>query len=1365
MACILILDEPASQARLAEQLSQSGHDIVVDSGSAHELARARGAPPDLLIVRLGPPEWSGYAIAQQARGEPELSQLKIMFTCTDEFLAEARALAAACGVAYVLPATADPAELRATIAAALASPPGPPTAEPTYPQLLATAERFRSLIEGAPDLIQRVAPNGHLLYANRAWRQALGYTADRLPGLLWDIVAPDERQASQDLFARVLAGEALPAAQITYVRNDGQRVVLEGSITAETVEGRVVATQAFLRDITARQQAEPRAQELDNRATLSMENARLRAQAQSEQAQRQLAEQALQEGQEQLRRALAYLPECAIYQVEATVDGARRFTYVSDNLQQLCGVAAADALRDASKLYGLIPPTMLAEVAAAEEISRQKQTRFRIDVPMRLPDGTTHWFRLSSAPRRQPDGSTIWDGTMIDIDERMRAEQALRESEAKFRLLSEQSLLGIAIIQHDRIQYVNDAVGQINGYSPTEMLNWSQVDFARLIHSDDLAFATEQVAKKQRGDLDAITSYAYRLRAKDGAIKWVEQFSKTIQYGGQPADLVTLVDITARKLAEMALRESEARFRQLAEHLPHLVWTATPAGSVDYLNQRWLDYAGAPNQALIGDGWAAYVHPDDRDYAKRRWNAAIAAALPDQAEFRFRRHDGAYRWFKVRVAPLRDESGQVVQWVGSNSDIDEAHALREALRSANRALRMLSDCNQQLIRATDEHMLLAQICQIVVEMGGYQLAWVGYAESNAERSVRVVAQHGFDNGYLDAAQISWAETERGHGPTGTAIRTGQIAINHDVSLDPLFAPWREQAQAHGFGASIGLPINIGGTTIGALSIYAAQPDAFDAPETALLLELTDDLSYGIATLRARAAHAQAQVALAQSERRYAALIAHAWEAIVLFEPGGQIRYASPTTTRMLGYSVDELVGLSAFELIHPDDHPAVSECVTLALARPDTMVPVAARVRHKNGEQRYLEGMINNLIHDEAIGALVNNLRDVTDQRRLQEQFLQAQKMEVVGRLVGGVAHDFNNLITAIQGMAELSLHDRTLGAQTRADLREIQRASGRAATLTRQLLTFARQQPLELRSVDLNALIDESVHLLRRLVGADIELIVVPGPRLRLTRADPAQIEQVIVNLAVNARDAMPGGGRLTIETANVELDKRYTDTHASIVAGDYVMLAVSDTGTGMPPEVAARALEPFFTTKGQQKGTGLGLSTCYGIITQHQGYIQIYSEVGRGTSIKCYLPALLDIAAAAPDALASQALPGGNETILLVEDEPQVRAFARRVLEPLGYTVLEARNGVEALGVARAAAGQIALLVTDVTMPLMSGVALVEQYRASWPPVKVLYLSGYTDATIVHPGVQDQTQHFLQKPFTSSGLAQKVRQVLDAE
>jgi nitrogen-specific signal transduction histidine kinase len=388
---------------------------------------------------------------------------------------------------------------------------------------------------------------------------------------------------------------------------------------------------------------------------------------------------------------------------------------------------------------------------------------------------------------------------------------------------------------------------------------------------------------------------------------------------------------------------------------------------------------------------------------------------------------------------------------------------------------------------------------------------------------------------------------------------------------------------------------------------------------------------------------------------------------------------------------------------------------------------------------------------------------DITERTQLEAQVLQMQKMESIGRLAGGIAHDFNNLLTVIIGNTGLALETLAPNDPVREDLQAIQAASHRATGLTHQLLAFARKQILEPRVISLNALIVEMDKLLRRLIREDIDLVTLPAADLWHVKVDPGQIEQVLVNLVVNGRDAMLDGGQLTIETRNVVLDDIYVRSHVSIIPGSYVMLAVSDTGVGMSPEVQTRLFEPFFTTKEPGKGTGLGLATCYGIVTQSGGNIWVYSEVGHGTTIKVYLPRAdesVDASVAADEA--THLL--GTETVLLVEDEPAVRALAARVLRNLGYTVLEAMNGTEGLGVAQAHTGQIDLLLADVVMPEVGGKALSEQLTSQYLTMRVLFMSGYTDNAIVHHGRLDEGVAFLQKPFTPAALARKVRAVLDA-
>ena len=435
--------------------------------------------------------------------------------------------------------------------------------------------------------------------------------------------------------------------------------------------------------------------------------------------------------------------------------------------------------------------------------------------------------------------------------------------------------------------------------------------------------------------------------------------------------------------------------------------------------------------------------------------------------------------------------------------------------------------------------------------------------------------------------------------------------------------------------------------------------------------------------------------------------------------------------------------------------------------RPRSRLHVAARVRHKNGTWRHLEGVFTNLLDDPSVGAIVNNYRDVTDRRILEEQIVLSQKMEAIGRLAGGVAHDFNNILTAIGGYTDLLMADLASDDPRRSDVEEIYRATERAAGLTQQLLAFSRRQVLQPRVISLNALIPDLEKMLRRLIGEDILFATVLHPRLGNVRADPGKLEQVIVNLAVNARDAMPDGGRLTIETRNVELDESYAAEHPSVKPGRYIMLAVTDTGVGMDDETKARIFEPFFTTKARGKGTGLGLATVYGIVRQTGGHIWPYSEPGQGTTMRVYLPRVDEPAdpIERPGDLAPEVL-RGNETILLVEDEAPVRSVTRQLLERNGYTVLEAADGPAALALVNGGSGErhVDLLLTDVIMPGMSGRELANQLKARRPDLRVLFMSGYTDDAVVRHGMLEPGLAYLEKPFRPTALLRKVRDVLQS-
>jgi len=511
---------------------------------------------------------------------------------------------------------------------------------------------------------------------------------------------------------------------------------------------------------------------------------------------------------------------------------------------------------------------------------------------------------------------------------------------------------------------------------------------------------------------------------------------------------------------------------------------------------------------------------------------------------------------------------------------------------------------------------------------------------------------------------------------------------------------------------------------------------------------------------------QAEAALRASEERFRALVENSSDALLLIDAEARVTYITPSSTRHLGWRADQMVGRSVFDFLHPDDREMAGERMAETLRNPGKLVTAQVRFLHADGSWRIMEGAGVNHIAEPSVGAIVVNARDITERRKLEDQLRLSQKMEAVGQLAGGVAHDFNNLLTAILGYCNLILDEIPQEDPLRPDLEEIQSAGERAASLTRQLLAFSRRQMLQPQIVDINTIVQQLEKLLRRLISEDVELVTALAGNLMPVRIDPAAIEQILVNLAVNARDAMPVGGRLTIETANVELDDTYAVTHVTMRPGSYVMIAVSDTGEGMDERTRTRVFEPFFTTKEQGKGSGLGLATVYGMVKQSGGYIWVYSEPGHGTVFKVYLPLAADRSAADEGHGGRRETDSmhGWETVLLVEDEDAVRALAREVLRRYGYVVLEARHGVDALRVAERHTDAIHLMVTDLVMPHMSGRDLAERLSTVRPAMKVLFMSGYTDHAVMHRDLTPGSA-FIQKPFTPEVFARKVRTLLDGE
>jgi len=609
----------------------------------------------------------------------------------------------------------------------------------------------------------------------------------------------------------------------------------------------------------------------------------------------------------------------------------------------------------------------------------------------------------------------------------------------------------------------------------------------------------------------------------------------------------------------------------------------------------------------------------------------------------------------------------------------------------------------------------------------------------------------------------------GRGLTEYVLRTGRpLLADEKVHRD-----LQERGEADLIGAPsiqwLGVPLKIEDTTIGVLVVQTyTEGVRYGDAEKRILEFVSRQVAMAIERKRAEVALRESEARLARAQET-----AHlgSWELNLtnLEDVNQNPLWWSDEAYRIFGYLPGEVAVSNElfFNSVPPADAPRIREAMQRSL-REGAAYFIRHCVIRPDGTERMVEER-STVLRDGAGRPvrMVGTVLDITERQRLEEQLMQAQKMDAVGRLAGGVAHDFNNLLTAIIGSADLLRERLSPNHPERVEVDEIRAAALRAADLTRQLLAFSRRQILAPQVLHLNKVVAGMNKMLRRLIGEDIEFRCVLTPNLGMVRADPGQIEQVIMNLVVNARDAMPRGGTLTIETANVELDEAFATEHVPVARGHHVLLSVRDTGIGMDGRTQARLFEPFFTTKAQGQGTGLGLSTVYGIVKQSGGYIWVFSEPGRGSTFKVYLPQVdsgtepVAAATALPDA---PDIPGGSETLLVVEDQAEVRRLTEKVLRSRGYAVLVAADGPEALRLAEQHTGSIDLLVADVVMPQMSGHEVGRLLTAARPQLKVLYLSGYADESIVHHGVLVPGLAFLQKPFTPDGLARKVRELLDA-
>jgi two-component system, cell cycle sensor histidine kinase and response regulator CckA len=1015
--------------------------------------------------------------------------------------------------------------------------------------------------------------------------------------------------------------------------------------------------------------------------------------------------------------------------------------YVSPQISILLGFSPSEWTSTKGLWLKQVHPQDRARVMEAEKYSVEHSTNYDVEYRMFTRDGRLTWFRDRAIAVQEADGRTLMHGFLLDITERREAESALLKLSRQTNMILNSAGDGIfGLDQEGRLTFVNRASARMLGYEPEEIIGrnghqlWhhTKADGTRYAELDCPVLAVLSDGATRNGAEDVFWR-------KDGSSFPVEFISTAIREGEEVIGaVVTFRDITARQRAERAQRQAEERFRSIFENAVEGIYQSTPDGrfiSVNPAMARMFGYASPDEmiEAISDIGRQFYIDSAHREEFKRAMEKGdFVAGLETQV----RRKDGTKIWISETSRAVRNVIGRVCYYEGTIEDVTarkraeaERHVSFEIIHAAN-----VTDNLDELLHRI--HQALSRVL---------------YAENCFVALYDPLTTLFSFPFFADKYDAAFPPQSMERSCTSYVFRKGEATLIPQGFFDELAKRGEVELVGTPSPSWLGVPLRTPSATIGVLVVqHYEDANAYTHRDLEFLTSVGGQIALAIERKRA-------ETALRQSEARLRVLVEQL--PAVLWTTDTELRFTSSVGAGLLrlGLKPQEVVGKSLYEYFQTDDR---------------SFMPIAAHRRALNGESVTFHvewGNGSYACHAEplrdgngVVVGVISMALDITDRKQLEAQLRQAQKMEAVGRLAGGIAHDFNNLLMVIQGYTELLL-DRLGGEHPlRRNAEQIHDASQRAAGLTRQLLAFSRKQMLDPQVLSIRDVVSDMEKMLRRLIGEDIELVTMNAPDLWSVRADRSQVEQVLLNLAVNSRDAMPNGGKLTIEAANVELDSSYS-RQAVVETGEYVMLAVSDTGTGMDANTQAHVFEPFFTTKEKGKGTGLGLATVYGIVKQSGGYIWVYSEVGKGATFKVYLPRVSKEDHGAAKKADIKVSKRGTETILLVEDEKGVRDLAREYLTQEGYEVLEAQNAEDALKIARNHSQWIHLLFTDVVMAGMSGRQLAEEMQKLRPGIRVLYMSGYTDEAIVHHGLLGRGMVLLQKPFTLGSLALKVRETLD--
>ncbi len=1010
---------------------------------------------------------------------------------------------------------------------------------------------------------------------------------------------------------------------------------------------------------------------------------------------RKLMEDALREREETFRALTENSVDTII-----RFDADCRVLYVNPVIESQTGISAEQFIGKTFAEAGL-PAHISEELEQAMRQVFQDGRNLRKEIL--LPNG--RWIDRLLMPEFDAAGNVqAVISSARDITDTKAFNRELELSEQKYRSIIESSPMGIHM-------YRLEEDGRLIFSGANSAAN-------RILGVDHAAFIGKTIEEAFPPLAQTEVPGRYREIARDGG-HWVNSqinykderihgAYEVYAFQASPGRVtITFLDVTERLRGQEKLRESEAKFRGMAESLLDALFITDEKGVIDYISPAAKLVFGYEPEEMIGTSFTDHLMADQIPTAMKSFKQIVKSGKRVVSEQYLMKRKGGISFPGEVTASIVTKDNKITGTLGLIRDVTERRQAEEAMRRTQFAMDHAKD----------------------------SILWVGNAGNIVYANHSACSSLGYTRDELLALKV--------------------FDIDPDFKAE-LWEEHQRQMREKGFLSFESRHVRKDGTVFP----VEVNTNYFSF----------DDQFFAIAFDRNISDRKRVEAVLRESEKRFRLLVQNSSDIFELLDESGNITYVSDQVTKILGYRAEEINDTNAFIGVHPDDLPHAMEVFNEGLGQPGAVKKVEYRYKHKNGDWVHLEAIGCNLLHDPAVRGVVLNIRDMTEriqaeqeQRKLQDKLQQAMKMEAVGRLAGGVAHDFNNLLTGISGNLQLALLDLKKNDPLTETLEEIRKAADSATMLTSQLLAFSRKQIIEPKMLNLNELIEAMHKMLVRLIGEDVELQTLADKDLGVVKIDQGQFEQILVNLAVNARDAMPDGGKLIIETANVELSEEYCRLRSYSKPGAYVMLAVSDTGAGMSEEVKAHLFEPFFTTKEKGKGTGLGLATIYGAVKQAGGNIEVYSEEGKGTTFKVYLPRVEEKAEKPVLLSRTTEMPGGKETILLVEDEEIVRHLAIKVLKRLGYQVLHADSGGDALALAEQYREPIHLLLTDVVMPVMNGRQLAERMLKIHPEAKVLFTSGYTENIIVHHGVIDEGVRFISKPYSPGDLAKIIRRTLD--